>query len=73
MGSGWYEEPGDPLDFGLHAKIAGDTSRPWHRRESVFGPGREEPCPYGGLRPDGDVLQLDPALSYGLWCICGSS
>jgi D(-)-tartrate dehydratase len=63
----WYEEPGDPLDFELQAKVAERYDGPLATGENLFSMqdarnlGR-----YGGMRPDRDILQMDPALSYGL-------
>lgn len=63
----WYEEPGDPLDFALHAALAEDYDAPMATGENLFSmQDAQNLIRYAGLRPDRDVLQFDPALSYGL-------
>jgi len=63
----WYEEPGDPLDFQLNATLAEHYAGALATGENLFSTidGRNL-LRYGGLRPDRDWVQLDPALSYGL-------
>ncbi len=63
----WYEEPGDPLDYLLHATLAQRYPGAIATGENLFS--RQDLANllrYGGLRPDRDWIQLDPALSYGL-------
>ena len=63
----WYEEPGDPLDYELQAKLAPHYPGPMATGENLFS--RQDArnlIRYAGLRPDRDVLQFDCALSYGL-------
>jgi D(-)-tartrate dehydratase len=63
----WYEEPGDPLDFELQAKLAPDYPGPMATGENLFSvQDARNLIRYGGLRPDRDILQFDCALSYGL-------
>ncbi len=63
----WYEEPGDPLDYLLNAALAGSTSLPLATGENLFSTiDAANLIRYGGMRPDKDFLQMDPALSYGL-------
>jgi len=63
----WYEEPGDPLDFDLQARLAGHYSGPMATGENLFSlQDARNLIRYAGLRPDRDVLQFDCALSYGL-------
>ncbi|MCY4071127.1 MAG: mandelate racemase/muconate lactonizing enzyme family protein [Chloroflexi bacterium] len=63
----WYEEPGDPLDYLLNAALAGSTSLPLATGENLFSTiDATNLIRYGGMRPDKDFLQMDPALSYGL-------
>jgi L-alanine-DL-glutamate epimerase-like enolase superfamily enzyme len=58
----WYEEVADPLDYALNA-IRG----PIATGENLFSlQDTRNLIRYGGLRPDRDVIQVDPALSYGL-------
>jgi L-alanine-DL-glutamate epimerase-like enolase superfamily enzyme len=63
----WYEEPGDPLNYELQAKLAAHYPRPMATGENLFS--RQDAhnlIRYAGMRPDLDVLQFDCALSYGL-------
>ncbi len=63
----WYEEPLDPLDYLLHAALATRYAGPLATGENLFSmPDARNLIRHGGLRPDRDVLQFDPALSYGL-------
>jgi D(-)-tartrate dehydratase len=67
LGLKWYEEPFDPLDYLPHAQLAADYPGVLATGENLFSmqDGRNL-IRYGGLRPDRDILQFDPALSYGL-------
>jgi D(-)-tartrate dehydratase len=63
----WYEEPGDPLDYELQAVLAEAYPHPLATGENLFShQDARNLVRYGGMRPDRDVLQFDPALSYGL-------
>jgi len=63
----WYEEPVDPLDYLLHAALATRYSGPLATGENLFSmQDARNLIRHGGLRPDRDYLQFDPALSYGL-------
>ena len=63
----WYEEPGDPLDFELQAKLADHYSAPIATGENLFSwHDARNLIRYAGLRRDRDILQFDCALSYGL-------
>src|SRR5215470_1665604 len=63
----WYEEPVDPLDYLLHAALATRYAPPLATGENLFShQDARNLIRHGGLRPDRDVLQFDPALSYGL-------
>ena len=63
----WYEEAGDPLDFALQAELAKHYERPMATGENLFShQDARNLLRYGGMRPDRDWLQFDPALSYGL-------
>jgi len=63
----WYEEPGDPLDYELQARLADHYSGPIATGENLFSlQDARNLIRYAGLRPDRDVLQFDCALSYGL-------
>jgi L-alanine-DL-glutamate epimerase-like enolase superfamily enzyme len=63
----WYEEPGDPLDYQLHAELAARYQGPIATGENLFSmQDARNLLRYAGLRKDRDVLQMDPVLSYGL-------
>ena len=63
----WYEEPVDPLDYRMHAEIAMDYAGPIATGENLFSmQDARNLVRHGGLRSDRDILQFDPALSYGL-------
>jgi L-alanine-DL-glutamate epimerase-like enolase superfamily enzyme len=63
----WYEEPYDPLDYLPHAALAADYAGPLATGENLFSmQDARNLIRYGGLRADRDILQFDPALSYGL-------
>lgn len=63
----WYEEIGDPLDYQLNATVAEHYAGPIATGENLFSlQDTRNLIRYGGLRPDRDTIQVDPALSYGL-------
>ncbi|MCX2730568.1 mandelate racemase/muconate lactonizing enzyme family protein [Saccharopolyspora sp. NFXS83] len=63
----WYEEVGDPLDYRLNATLCEHYRGPVATGENLFSlQDARNLIRYGGLRPDRDYLQFDPALSYGL-------
>ena len=63
----WYEEPVDPLDYLAHAALATTYDGPLATGENLFShQDARNLIRHGGLRPDRDILQVDPALSYGL-------
>ena len=63
----WYEEPGDPLDYALHADLSQRYQGALATGENLFSmPDARNLIRYAGMRPDRDVLQFDCALSYGL-------
>ncbi|WP_439597462.1 enolase C-terminal domain-like protein [Falsiroseomonas sp.] len=63
----WYEEPLDPLDYATHATLAEHYAPPIATGENLFSmQDARNLIRHGGLRPDRDILQMDPALSYGL-------
>jgi len=63
----WYEEPLDPLDYLAHAALATEYAQPLATGENLFSlQDARNLIRHGGLRPDRDILQFDPALSYGL-------
>jgi D(-)-tartrate dehydratase len=67
----WYEEVGDPLDFGLNATLCEHYRNPIATGENLFSvQDARNLIRYGGMRPDRDYIQVDPALSYGLVEYC---
>ena len=63
----WYEEPGDPLDYQLHADLATRYPGPIATGENLFSvQDARNLLRHAGLRKDRDILQMDPVLSYGL-------
>ena len=67
FGLRWYEEPLDPLDYSTHATLAEHYLPPIATGENLFSmQDARNLIRHGGLRPDRDILQFDPALSYGL-------
>lgn len=63
----WYEEVGDPLDYRLNATLSEHYRRPIATGENLFSlQDARNLVRYGGMRPDRDWIQVDPALSYGL-------
>jgi L-alanine-DL-glutamate epimerase-like enolase superfamily enzyme len=63
----WYEEVGDPLDYRLNATLAEHYRGPIATGENLFSlQDARNLVRYGGMRPDRDWIQVDPALSYGL-------
>jgi len=63
----WYEEPGDPLDYQLHAELAARYPGPIATGENLFSmQDARNLLRHAGLRRDRDILQMDPVLSYGL-------
>ncbi|EJL25256.1 enolase superfamily enzyme related to L-alanine-DL-glutamate epimerase [Caulobacter sp. AP07] len=63
----WYEEAGDPLDYGLQAELSRHYDLPMATGENLFShQDARNLLRHGGMRPDRDFLQFDCALSYGL-------
>lgn len=63
----WYEEPGDPLDYALQAELGAIYPRSMATGENLFStPDVVNLIRFGGMRPELDWIQADPALSYGL-------
>lgn len=63
----WYEEVGDPLDYALNAVLSENYNNPIATGENLFSfQDARNLIRYGGMRPDRDFIQVDPALSYGL-------
>jgi L-alanine-DL-glutamate epimerase-like enolase superfamily enzyme len=63
----WFEEAGDPLDYGLQATLGEVYAGPMATGENLFShQDARNLVRHGGMRPDRDFLQFDCALSYGL-------
>jgi L-alanine-DL-glutamate epimerase-like enolase superfamily enzyme len=68
FGLRWFEEPCDPLDFGLLAEIASMYAPPLSTGENLFSTQDvENLVRFGGLRPErNDAIQIDPPQAYGI-------
>ncbi|TDX29337.1 L-alanine-DL-glutamate epimerase-like enolase superfamily enzyme [Modicisalibacter xianhensis] len=63
----WYEEAGDPLDYALQRQLCEHYAGPTATGENLFShQDVRNLLRHGGMRPDRDILQMDPVLSYGL-------
>lgn len=65
----WYEEAGDPLDYLLQKELSDDypANQSMATGENLFSmQDARNLIRYGGMHPGTDILQFDPALSYGL-------
>lgn len=63
----WFEEPGDPLDFELHAVLASQYDGVLATGENLFShQDVKNLVLFGGPRVDRDIFQMDPGLSYGV-------
>lgn len=63
----WFEEAGDPLDYAMQAMLGEHYAAPLATGENLFSmQDVRNLLRYGEMRPDRDVLQMDPVLSYGL-------
>ncbi|HVZ29364.1 MAG TPA: mandelate racemase/muconate lactonizing enzyme family protein [Asticcacaulis sp.] len=63
----WYEEAGDPLDYGLQAELSKHYGGPMATGENLFShQDARNLLRFGGMNPERDFLQFDCALSYGL-------
>ncbi len=63
----WYEEPVDPLDLEAYKQLGSAYGPPLATGENLFSLQEvKNLIRYGGLRPDRDILQMDPGLAYGV-------
>lgn len=63
----WFEEPSDPLDYALQSELSRRYDNPMATGENLFSvQDVRNLLRYADLRPDRDILQMDPVLSYGL-------
>ena len=60
----WYEEAGDPLDFELNSLLAKEYKGALATGENLFS--HQDLALFGGARPELDIFQMDPGLSYGV-------
>ncbi len=66
-GLGWYEEPGDPLDYSLNAAVAAAYPNAIATGENLLSlQDARNLLRFGGMRRQRDLLQFDPALAYGV-------
>ena len=69
FGLRWLEEPCDPLDYSLMAELAAHYEPPLATGENLFSTQDvENLVRHGGLRPDRDIVQVDPPQAYGIAC-----
>ncbi|MGA8418457.1 MAG: enolase C-terminal domain-like protein, partial [Pseudolabrys sp.] len=63
----WFEEPCDPLDFGLFADLAEVYDQPLATGENLYSTQDvENLVRFGGFRAGRDVIQVDPPQAYGI-------
>lgn len=63
----WFEEPCDPLDYESYKAIAQCYGPPLASGECLSGSQElNNFLLYSGFRPEKDIIQLDPPLSYGI-------
>ncbi len=63
----WFEEPTDPLDYALMAELAALYPAPIATGENLFSTQDvQNLVRFGGLRPAGDIIQIDVPQSYGI-------
>lgn len=63
----WFEEPTDPLDYGLLSEVAAIYDAPIGTGENLFSTQDvHNLVRFGGLRADRDILQTDVPQSYGI-------
>jgi len=66
-GLAWYEEPGNPLDFSLNAAVVATYPDPIATGENLLSlQDARNLLRFGGMRPEIDYVQFDPALAYGV-------
>ncbi len=63
----WFEEPTDPLDYGLLAELTALYDAPIGTGENLFSTQDvQNLIRFGGLRADRDIVQTDVPQSYGI-------
>jgi len=64
----WFEEPCDPLAYALFAELAQTYAAPLATGENLYSTQDiDNLVRFGGLRPDQDIIQVDPPQAYGIW------
>lgn len=67
FGLRWFEEPFDPHDYAAFADLAAVYTPPLATGENLHSiQDVENLARFGGLRPDRDVIQVDPPQAYGI-------
>lgn len=67
LGLRWYEEVGDPLDYGANAELAKHYAGAIATGENLFSSiDVQNLLRFAGMRPGKDVFQMEAGLSYGL-------
>ncbi|MPS26574.1 MAG: mandelate racemase [Alcaligenaceae bacterium] len=63
----WFEEPCDFMEYGIYADLARAYEGPLATGENMAcGKELDHFLSYAGFRPDRDIIQLDPPLSFGI-------
>ena len=63
----WFEEPVHPLDLALYAEVCGAYAPPIGTGENLYSlQDLTNMVRFGGLRPDRDILQVDPPQAFGI-------
>jgi D(-)-tartrate dehydratase len=63
----WFEEPCDPLDYGLLAELAATYEPPLATGENLYSTQDVvNLVRFGGWRPARDIIQIDPPQAYGI-------
>ena len=67
FGLRWFEEPSDPIDYGLLAELAATYGAPLATGENLYSTQDvANLVRFGGWRPERDVIQIDPPQAYGI-------
>jgi D(-)-tartrate dehydratase len=67
FGLRWFEEPSDPIDYGLLAELAATYRAPLATGENLYSTQDvANLVRFGGWRPGRDIIQIDPPQAYGI-------
>jgi L-alanine-DL-glutamate epimerase-like enolase superfamily enzyme len=67
FGLRWFEEPSDPLDYGLLAELAATYGAPLAAGENLYSTQDvANLVRFGGWRRERDIIQIDPPQAYGI-------